>query len=303
MNYYRFYVGDYIRDTSRLSMLEHGAYCLMLHYYYAEERPLPLDLDEIYTMVRAMTPADRKAVDKVLAKYFERQDDGYHSGRADVELGIASKAIEIAKENGKLGGRPKRTESKTGNETKTETPEKPTGLSAGSGKGGFQEPRNNHPPTTSHQPPATSHQKSKADARATRLPADWILPTAWCEWAEQDRGWSAETARSVADSFKDFWIAKAGKDARKLDWQAMWRNWCRNQRDINGAPVVLPKPVDTSCRRELRGTKQLCGMPGKPHVIYGYSCDACNLKDELALQNRNIPAGVRDALKLSKGSA
>jgi hypothetical protein len=28
--------------------------------------------------------------------------------------------------------------------------------------------------------------------------------------------------------FKDHWTAKAGKDARKKDWQAAWRMWCRN---------------------------------------------------------------------------
>jgi hypothetical protein len=29
----------------------------------------------------------------------------------------------------------------------------------------------------------------------------------------------------VGESFKNFWIAKAGKDAVKLDWGAVWKNW------------------------------------------------------------------------------
>lgn len=45
MNYYRRYSGDYLRDTSKLSVLEHGAYSLLLDYYYSEETPLPLDLE------------------------------------------------------------------------------------------------------------------------------------------------------------------------------------------------------------------------------------------------------------------
>ncbi len=27
--------------------------------------------------------------------------------------------------------------------------------------------------------------------------------------------------------FVDYWIAKAGKDACKVDWNATWRNWIR----------------------------------------------------------------------------
>lgn len=31
-----------------------------------------------------------------------------------------------------------------------------------------------------------------------------------------------------ADKFRDYWVAKTGKDATKHDWLATWRNWCRN---------------------------------------------------------------------------
>lgn len=30
--------------------------------------------------------------------------------------------------------------------------------------------------------------------------------------------------------FTDYWLAKAGRDAVKLDWEATWRNWIRNAR-------------------------------------------------------------------------
>lgn len=150
LNYYRRYVGDYLRDTSRLSMLEHGAYTLLLDYYYADEKPLPSDEDEIYLMVRAMTPADRKAVNKVLGRYFTLESDGYHQKRADHEIEVSKKA----RSNGKTGGRP-RTEPETGSITgiqtgsKTETVtehETETTTVDGGGSG--------HPPTTNHQPPS-----------------------------------------------------------------------------------------------------------------------------------------------------
>lgn len=35
--------------------------------------------------------------------------------------------------------------------------------------------------------------------------------------------------------FVDYWAAKAGKDATKLDWDATWRNWIRRAKDSNVA--------------------------------------------------------------------
>ena len=62
----------------------------------------------------------------------------------------------------------------------------------------------------------------------TRLPEDWTLPNEWRDWAIEAR--PDIDAETVADSFRDFWVAKPGKDGRKADWQATWRNWVRNQK-------------------------------------------------------------------------
>lgn len=34
--------------------------------------------------------------------------------------------------------------------------------------------------------------------------------------------------RTEHAKFCDYWLAKPGKDGRKLDWVATWRNWMRN---------------------------------------------------------------------------
>lgn len=67
----------------------------------------------------------------------------------------------------------------------------------------------------------------------SRLPDDWVIPAEWQEWAEKER--PDLQIGSVVCQFHDFWIAKPGKDGRKLDWQATWRNWVRNQRAGKGA--------------------------------------------------------------------
>jgi uncharacterized protein YdaU (DUF1376 family) len=177
MNYYRRYVGDYLRDTSRLSVLEHGAYTLMLDYYYADESPLPAEKDELYLMVRAMTPADRKAVDKILRLYFTLEPDGYHQKRADHEIDVSKKA----RANGKGGGRPPSgsqtgtvTGSQTGNETgpgtKNET-ETETGSITGEGGGSVHPPTTNHL-ASNHQPPNLQPPDSKSTPFA---PSDFSL--------------------------------------------------------------------------------------------------------------------------------
>lgn len=69
---------------------------------------------------------------------------------------------------------------------------------------------------------------SAKSPRGTALPKDWTLPDDWRTWAVKER--PDVDVVLAADSFRDFWIGKAGKDGRKADWQATWRNWVRNQR-------------------------------------------------------------------------
>lgn len=72
-------------------------------------------------------------------------------------------------------------------------------------------------------------KETKAEAqRATRLPADWEPNESEIEFCQQER--PDLNVRSVADQFRDYWIAQAGAKGRKVDWTATWRNWVRNQR-------------------------------------------------------------------------
>lgn len=59
--------------------------------------------------------------------------------------------------------------------------------------------------------------------RASRLPDDWK--------PEAEPTIPSDVAERELPKFRDYWRAKAGKDATKLDWQATWRNWCRRAAD------------------------------------------------------------------------
>jgi len=69
--------------------------------------------------------------------------------------------------------------------------------------------------------------------KGSRLASDWVLPDAWADEAQRivaESGKSLDVKREAA-KFRDFWVAKSGKDAVKRDWLATWRNWIRNAAD------------------------------------------------------------------------
>jgi hypothetical protein len=80
------------------------------------------------------------------------------------------------------------------------------------------------PAPAARKPPAEPHP----DPKGSRLPADWQLPPEWAAWCEEHR--PDLDPQVVGDSFRDFWVGKPGKDGRKADWLATWRNWCRGQK-------------------------------------------------------------------------
>lgn len=85
MNHYPHHVGDYLKKTIALTMVEDGAYRRAIDWYYSYERPLPRK-PGIYAELRCASKQDRAAVDAVLARYFTETDDGYRHDRCDKEL-------------------------------------------------------------------------------------------------------------------------------------------------------------------------------------------------------------------------
>ncbi|CAF26608.1 YdaU family protein [Bartonella quintana] len=72
---------------------------------------------------------------------------------------------------------------------------------------------------------------SKKGKNCTVIPKGQRLPTDWqadiC--AAISEGLSEEQARWQEKKFRDYWHAKSGKEALKVDWQATWRNWFRRE--------------------------------------------------------------------------
>lgn len=108
MNFYRHYLGDYGRKTAHLSLMENGAYRLLLDHYYATGRPLPADIESLCRICRAQTDGERKVIKAVADQFFPVNGDGTrHNKRADQELGEYEQQVTHNRRVGVLGGRPR----------------------------------------------------------------------------------------------------------------------------------------------------------------------------------------------------
>lgn len=106
MNYYKRHLGDYARKAGHLSMLEHGAYNLILDAYYDREQA-PTKA-EAMRWARARNPDETQTVSTILQEFFVERDGRYYQQRVEDELNAAKAKCERNQAIGKLGGRPPR---------------------------------------------------------------------------------------------------------------------------------------------------------------------------------------------------
>jgi len=75
MNFYPRYVGDIMRDTSKMTLLEYGIFNRLLDQYYASEQPFTLN--DAINIVRPINKVERAAITTVLNTLFVKTEAGY----------------------------------------------------------------------------------------------------------------------------------------------------------------------------------------------------------------------------------
>jgi len=85
---------------------------------------------------------------------------------------------------------------------------------------------------TEQNPRALGQNPRKQPNQGTQLPEDWTLPDEWLQWAIDQNLGNLASLSLEGERFRDYWWAKAGKDATKRDWFATWRNWTRRAAEI-----------------------------------------------------------------------
>jgi uncharacterized protein YdaU (DUF1376 family) len=106
MNYYPFHPGDYLRDTAHLQPMEDLAYRRLLDLYYESEAPIPTETQQVSRRLRLGSDV----VEMVLNEFFICTEFGYTHKRCDAEIANYHARQERSRCNGKLGGRPKKTQ-------------------------------------------------------------------------------------------------------------------------------------------------------------------------------------------------
>lgn len=110
--------------------------------------------------------------------------------------------------------------------------------------------------------PSPKNPPKGGQKRGSRLPPDWEL-------SEENRRYAAEKNLSPAQiereasQFRDYWLAKPGKDGVKLDWDATWRTWVRNVVKWQEARAG-PESSRTPNFDRLRQKRQLEQQTGEP---------------------------------------
>lgn len=194
------YIGDYLADTMRLSMAQHGAYMLLLMEQW-RNGPLPKDEGELARIVRCDVKEWRRVGPAVL-RYFEDTPDGYVQRRLEREREQAAANSNRRAEAGRKGAA-KRWQSDS---------EGSGGANGGGNGNAMPEPETEavrpqkpspSPSPSPELPPSTASQ-SRPPKGLIVVPG-WIPAEAWEDWCRFRRGktWTPRAA--------ELCIAKLGK--------------------------------------------------------------------------------------------
>lgn len=110
MHYYQFNIADYRKDTAHLKPIEHYIYRTLIDWYYLDESPIPNETQMVLRRL-CLESEDEAKLMNVLNDFFENTDCGWIHRRVDQEILNYAAKCEKNSTNGKLGGRPKKTQS------------------------------------------------------------------------------------------------------------------------------------------------------------------------------------------------
>ena len=196
MNYYPHHIGDYRSDTAHLSLLEHGVYRQLLDTYYLSEQPIPEETEAVCRRLSARTAEEKKAVEYVLNEFFYCAD-GWHQRKCDKVIAEYNKKADQARQAGKLGGRPKKTDTVIfDNQEESERK------------------ANQEPITKNHKPIIKKQSQKQATAKSQSYP----LPENFCI-SDRVQRWADEKGHTQLPERLEQFIGYAKRNGKTyVDW-------------------------------------------------------------------------------------
>ncbi len=213
MHYYKFNIADYRKDTGHLSTIEHGIYRQLIDWYYLDEQPIP---EETQVVIRRLRLGSEEVtfLRNILDDFFVLGKTGYTHKRIEVEIKDYQEQVEKNKNNGKLGGRPKKTQVVID---------------------GLPDESQNNP---NHKPLTINHKPKRESATVVACPPD-VSQQIWNDWVALRKSKKAPITQTVLNG--------AISEAKILGWplEKFLAEWCsRGSQGLKAEWIVKPNPAD-----------------------------------------------------------
>jgi len=234
-HWYPRYVSDYAIKTGQLTMIEHGAYTLLLDYYYATEKPLDANASVLHRVCRAFAQEEKDALQSVLHKFFTLKDDGWHNTRADEEL---AKRIDISGKR-RLAAyakhqniAPENRDANAYTSTPTSTPTSTINNNNYDYGGLAVSPPRPTPSKVNFSNPdwdGGNEDDINPKARVLLDKEKFALPDEFFDYAKP-LGWAASEIQAECHKFKFYFTQGKGEGTRRTvkGWRQSWHNWLTN---------------------------------------------------------------------------
>ena len=209
MHYYPFHIGDFRSGTVNMSRQARWIYRDMMDIYYDTEQPLPLDLDQLFDMLGAESGDEKSIVERHLKFKFDKSDDGYRHEICDKTIAEYHAKAVTARENGKLGGRPKHSKNK------------PSGFPSGSNP--VPSPNPDLTGSEANQEPITNNQKNSSNE-------EFSLP----QTPSQAEGAAESADEDYPIEFEQFWQTYPRKTGKRKAFEA----WRKARRKTNNTFLI-----------------------------------------------------------------
>jgi uncharacterized protein YdaU (DUF1376 family) len=240
--YYRWFPGDYIRDTRRLTMMQHGAYRLLIDEYMVSGKALSNDLPALYRICCAVSGEEQVAVRYALEEFFVLAGPVWKHKRCEDEIAHQSERSELARKSVQaremrkhrlLETTPTPTQQITSNDDRTMI-ERSIARSS----------NQNQNQITEEEDKKESPQ-GKSGGRPPLDVPEWIPKGAWQDWHAYRlarKGWTRRAQELSLQTLEQ--LRDSGHDPQRVIDQSIERGWS-GLFPIAGTHARLPPPAQS----------------------------------------------------------
>ena len=239
-SWFKFYPSDWLGGTAELTVTELAVYITLIAQMYDHGEPIEIDVSRLAKRLGITRRLTAESIQSLVAleKLSVTESGRFWNARTDKEIEIRQAKTNKAKASSQFRWSKKDSENKSPPEethsrndaTRYQIPDSREESPLTPLAGGTVPPAepaekapDSKPEKEPEKEPEKKPEKPKAEPKGSRIPDDFEPDLAW---AELEGLHPSQTKREAA-KFRDFWLAKTGADARKVDWPATWRTWVR----------------------------------------------------------------------------